>query len=155
MKPIPLNRDTEAVARRVVWFEEPDEALSDPVRFMAYAMATATHDDMRALRRYVSDDDFREGARQSAARYHRSTLVVLLELEDGPLSASASAKAHLGLSRIRDIRSDRWLDRCAYRDSQKQPNRAKTSHGKNRSPLHQFCGNEGGRIPLLARPPRA
>jgi hypothetical protein len=48
------------VARRVVWFEEPAEALADPVRFMAYAMAEATHEDMRVLRRYVSDADFRE-----------------------------------------------------------------------------------------------
>ena len=42
------------------WFEEPAEALEDPIRFMAYAMKSATHDDMKALRRYVSDDDFRE-----------------------------------------------------------------------------------------------
>ena len=27
---------------------------------MAYAMATATHEDMKALRRHVSDEDFRE-----------------------------------------------------------------------------------------------
>lgn len=60
MKPIPLNPETEAVARRVVWFEEPAEALADPIRFMAYAMASATHPDMKVLRRYVSDDDFRE-----------------------------------------------------------------------------------------------
>ncbi len=60
MKPIPLNPETEAVARRVVWFEEPGEALSDPIRFMAYAMALATHEDMKVLRRYVSDADFRE-----------------------------------------------------------------------------------------------
>jgi hypothetical protein len=60
MKPIPLNRETEAIARRVVWFEPPAEALEDPIRFMAYAMKHATHDDMKALRRYVSDDDFRE-----------------------------------------------------------------------------------------------
>jgi hypothetical protein len=60
MKPIPLNPDTEAVARRLVWFEEPDEALFDPVRFMAYAIAAATHEDMKVLRRYVSDDDFRK-----------------------------------------------------------------------------------------------
>ena len=60
MKPIPLNNETEAVARRIIWFEEPAEALSDPIRFMAYAMASATHDDMKVLRRYVSDDDFRE-----------------------------------------------------------------------------------------------
>jgi hypothetical protein len=59
MKPIPLNAETEAIARRVVWFESPAEALADPIRFMAYAMASATHADMTVLRRYVSDDDFR------------------------------------------------------------------------------------------------
>ena len=60
MKPIPLTPETEAVARRVIWFEEPHEALADPIRFMAYAMTWATHADMKVLRRYVSDDDFRE-----------------------------------------------------------------------------------------------
>ena len=42
MKPIPLNTRTAAVARRVVWFEDPADALQDPVRFMAYAMAHAS-----------------------------------------------------------------------------------------------------------------
>src|SRR5271170_3715548 len=31
-----------------------------PIRFIAYAMAYATHEDMTVLRRYVSDDNFRE-----------------------------------------------------------------------------------------------
>jgi hypothetical protein len=56
MKPIPLNAETAAIARRVVWFEEPADALEDPIRFMA----SAPHRDMKALRRYVSDADFRE-----------------------------------------------------------------------------------------------
>ncbi|MGD0108432.1 MAG: hypothetical protein ABSC06_30995 [Rhodopila sp.] len=60
MKPIPLNAETEAVARRVVWLEEPAEALEDPIRFMAYAMKHATHEDMKVLRRYVSNEDFCE-----------------------------------------------------------------------------------------------
>jgi hypothetical protein len=61
MKSIPLNPETEAIARRVIWFEEPDEALYDPIRFMAYAMRHATPEDMTALRaQYVSDDDFCE-----------------------------------------------------------------------------------------------
>ncbi len=60
MKPIPLNSETEEVARRLIWFEEPADALADPVRFMAYAIARATHEDMKVIRRYVSDDDFRE-----------------------------------------------------------------------------------------------
>ncbi len=60
MKPIPLNGTTEAIARRVVWFVPPAEALEEPIRFMAYAMKHATHDDMKVLRHYVSDEDFRE-----------------------------------------------------------------------------------------------
>jgi hypothetical protein len=60
MRAIPLNGETEAVARRLVWFEEPAEALADPVRFMAYAMARATHEDMKVVRRYVDDADFVE-----------------------------------------------------------------------------------------------
>ncbi len=60
MQRIPLNAETDAVARRIVWFEEPAEALADPIRFMAYAMQHATHQDMLVLRRYVSDSDFRE-----------------------------------------------------------------------------------------------
>jgi hypothetical protein len=60
MNPIPLNPETEQVARRVIWFEPPAQALADPVRFMAYAMSHARHEDMKIIRRYVSDDDFRE-----------------------------------------------------------------------------------------------
>jgi hypothetical protein len=60
MKPIPLTPETRSVARRIVWFESPAQALADPIRFMAYAMASATHEDMKILRRHVSDDDFRE-----------------------------------------------------------------------------------------------
>ena len=60
MKPIPLTPEIEAVARRIVWFEEPARAVDDPVRFMAYAMAYATHEDMKVIRSYVGDRDFRE-----------------------------------------------------------------------------------------------
>jgi hypothetical protein len=60
MTPIPLTREIRAVARRIVWFEPPSRALRDPIRFMAYAMAYATHEDMKILRQHVSDDDFRE-----------------------------------------------------------------------------------------------
>ena len=60
MTPLPLTDDLKAVARRVIWFEEPDQALSDPVRFLAYAMTFATHEDMQAIRRHVTDDELRE-----------------------------------------------------------------------------------------------
>jgi hypothetical protein len=48
------------VARRVIWFEPPEQALADPVRFMAYAMARATHEDMKVIRRYIDEADFLE-----------------------------------------------------------------------------------------------
>ncbi len=60
MTPIPLTPETEAVARRVVWFETPAKALADPVRFMAYVMTEATADDLAVVRRCVTDDDLRE-----------------------------------------------------------------------------------------------
>jgi hypothetical protein len=60
MKPIPVTARILAIARRISWLEEPRKALSHPVRFMAYAMTHAGHADMRVIRKYVSDDDFRE-----------------------------------------------------------------------------------------------
>jgi hypothetical protein len=60
MTPIPLNSETAALARRIIWFEEPEKALADPYRFMAYAFAKATHTDMNVLRQYLGDIDFTE-----------------------------------------------------------------------------------------------
>jgi len=60
MKPIPFTPETLTVARNIVWFESPEQALADPVRFMAYAMTSALPEDMRIIRRYVPDDEFRE-----------------------------------------------------------------------------------------------
>jgi hypothetical protein len=60
MKPIPVTPEMLRVASNIIWFEPPEQALADPVRFMAYAMRYALPEDMRIVRRYVSDDDFRD-----------------------------------------------------------------------------------------------
>ncbi len=60
MKAIPLTPETEALARRLVWFEEPAEALSDTFRFVAYALARATHEDMKILQVYLTENDIRD-----------------------------------------------------------------------------------------------
>jgi hypothetical protein len=60
MKPIPPTPEVLAAARRIVWFEPPQQSLADPVRFLAYAMTHASPEDMRLIRRHVSDTDFRE-----------------------------------------------------------------------------------------------
>jgi hypothetical protein len=56
---IPITPQSMRVARNIIWFEPPEQALADPVRFLAYAMAYALPEDMRFIRQFVSDDDFR------------------------------------------------------------------------------------------------
>ena len=60
MKKIPPTPQILAIAAGIIWFEPAEQALADPVRFMAYAMTYALPEDMRIIRKYVSDDDFRE-----------------------------------------------------------------------------------------------
>jgi hypothetical protein len=59
-KPLPLTPELKTAARRVVWFEEPEQAIAIPARFLAYAMTYGDHADMSVLRRYLSDDEPRE-----------------------------------------------------------------------------------------------
>ncbi|WP_026793282.1 hypothetical protein [Pleomorphomonas oryzae] len=65
MKPLPLNADLLEVAPRVVWFEAPEKALADPVRFLAYVMTYGSPDDLAVVRRYVDDDGFKEALEQA------------------------------------------------------------------------------------------
>jgi hypothetical protein len=60
MKPIPHTPEIYAIARRVIWFETPEKALTDPIRFMAYVMANATPEDLAIIGSHLSDDDYRE-----------------------------------------------------------------------------------------------
>lgn len=62
---VPVNETTLAIARRVVWFEPPEKALGDTVRFLAYAFRYGTHADMRTLRGFVRDDDLRAALEQA------------------------------------------------------------------------------------------
>ena len=52
--------DLSALARRIVWFEPPEVALANPVRFLAYLMTCRTIGDLEVARRHFSDEDFRE-----------------------------------------------------------------------------------------------
>jgi len=62
---IPLTSETADIAARIIWFENAETALADPVRFMAYAAAYATHDDMKRIRTHISDADFRDALDQA------------------------------------------------------------------------------------------
>jgi hypothetical protein len=60
IKPLPHNPDLLSVAPRVIWFEPPEQALADSIRFLAYVMTYATPDEIAVVRRYVSLDDLQE-----------------------------------------------------------------------------------------------
>jgi hypothetical protein len=62
---LPLTSEIEGVARRVVWFEEPPQAIANPVRFLAYAMTYGVNEDLSIIRRYMTDDDLREALDQA------------------------------------------------------------------------------------------
>lgn len=60
MKPLPVKEKTLNVARRVVWFKEPREALANPLHFLAHVMTYGTIADLMALQEVVSNEDFIE-----------------------------------------------------------------------------------------------
>jgi hypothetical protein len=65
MKPLPLNSDLMALVSHVIWFEPPERALADPIRFLAYLMTYGTADEIAVVRRYLDLDDFREALEQA------------------------------------------------------------------------------------------
>lgn len=60
MKPIPLTPEVEAIAKRIVWFEPPEQAVADPIRFLAFAMTYGNHADMEILKQHVSESELLE-----------------------------------------------------------------------------------------------
>jgi hypothetical protein len=60
MSSLQPNSDLLQVARQVVWFEEPEKALANPVRFLAYLMTYGTAKHVMIVKQHFSDEDFSE-----------------------------------------------------------------------------------------------
>ena len=60
MRPLPHTHDLLSLAPRVIWFEPPERALADPIRFLAYLMTYGKTNEIAIVRRYLDLDDFRE-----------------------------------------------------------------------------------------------
>jgi hypothetical protein len=65
MKPLPLTPEVEAIARRVIWFEEPKQALAYPARFLAYVMTYGTYHDVAVIRQFWTESDLRAALRSA------------------------------------------------------------------------------------------
>ncbi len=55
-----LTPELEDISRRLIWFEDPKQAVSDSVRFIAYAMTYGTHEDMKTIRGLFSNEELIE-----------------------------------------------------------------------------------------------
>jgi hypothetical protein len=60
MKRLPLTGELLALAPHVIWFEPPEQALRDPVRFLAHLLTYGTPAEIAVVRRYLGPEDFRE-----------------------------------------------------------------------------------------------
>jgi hypothetical protein len=60
VRSLPATPELLVVARRVVWFKEPEEALLDPVHFLAHVMTFGTSEDLAALRGVIGVADLSE-----------------------------------------------------------------------------------------------
>jgi hypothetical protein len=56
----PRTEETKTLARRVIWFEDPDQSLENAARLVAYAITYGTTEDISILLRHVSDADLRD-----------------------------------------------------------------------------------------------
>jgi hypothetical protein len=66
VKVLTLTPELEAVAKRVIWFEPPEEAIAITSRFVTYAMTYGNDADMKIVRQQLSDDDLREALANAA-----------------------------------------------------------------------------------------
>jgi len=53
------NEALLGIARRLIWWMPPEEALEYPVRFLAQVMTLGTWDDMRIVRSVVGEEAMR------------------------------------------------------------------------------------------------
>lgn len=60
MRTFPHTPEFLRIARRVVWFKSPDEALRNPAEFVAYALKHSTDEDMGLIISHIGLDGIRE-----------------------------------------------------------------------------------------------
>lgn len=60
MKPFPKTSEMLELARRIIWFQPPEETLDHPTELMTYAMRYATSKDMAILIKQVGYEGLAE-----------------------------------------------------------------------------------------------
>jgi len=60
VKTLTKNDDLLALAKRVVWFETPKDAIDDPEQLVLHTLQFGTHEDVSVLMRHVSLNEIAE-----------------------------------------------------------------------------------------------
>ena len=60
MTPLPATPEMLAVAKRVVWFKEPEDTLKDPVHFLCHLMTYTLPEDLGTVLAHIPITDFRD-----------------------------------------------------------------------------------------------
>jgi hypothetical protein len=54
------SEDLLKVAKRVIWFQKPEEALNDKIHFLNYLMTYGLEEDIAIAYKYYNKDDFKD-----------------------------------------------------------------------------------------------
>jgi len=57
---LPKTPELLQIAKRVVWFKDPENTLENPIHFLAYLMTYGFLEDVKIVRRYLTLKDFGE-----------------------------------------------------------------------------------------------
>lgn len=57
---VPYPAELLRIARKVVWYDEPEETLRDPKTFLAHLMVYGSPEDVKAVERYIPGEEFRK-----------------------------------------------------------------------------------------------
>lgn len=56
---LPQTPELIALAKRIVWFKEPESTLDNPIHFLACLMTYCTVEDLRIIKKYLTTKDFK------------------------------------------------------------------------------------------------
>lgn len=56
----PYSAELIRVARKVVWYDKPDETLADLPNFLAHVMVYGSTGDLAVVERFVPEEEFRK-----------------------------------------------------------------------------------------------
>jgi hypothetical protein len=77
MKPLGATPELLRVARRVMWFEEPERALAGPIQFLARVMVFGAVEDLKALRNRQQKRPSRSAGVCPGRRFRRAAMGLL------------------------------------------------------------------------------